>query len=130
MFLFNRKELLSLVSWAFFSFAVIRFLSIFVYVFANTLEYFMAVVTLNAILCFINYYIFKMRFGVRLGYLHYALCVAAIDLLITFFAYGYYLLISLPHAHFSFVYYVYLFSLNLVLASLLYLLTRIKKNAV
>ena len=128
--LFNRKELVSMFVWSFFSFSVIRIMSVFIYFFPGNLQYFLAVVAVSSILCFLNYYLFKIRFSVKLNYQKYITCCISFGLLITVFAYGYYLLIRLPHNYFEFGFYARLFVLNLIIGSILYLFTLIKKRAV
>lgn len=130
LILFTRKELVSMLVWSFFSFTVIRIMSVFIYIFQGNLQYFLSVVAVYSILCFLNYFLFKIRFGVKLNYLKYITCCMSFGLLITVFAYGYYLLIRLPHDHFEFGFYALLFVVNIIIGSLFYLLTLIKKRAV
>ena len=130
LILFTRKQWLSLFVWSFFSFSVLRIFSVFVYIFQNNLQYYLAVTAIYSILGFLNYFLFKVRFGIKLRYGRYLACVVLFGLLITVFAYGYYLLIRLPHDRFAFDFYKGLFVLNLIIASLLYLFTLIKKRAV
>jgi len=128
--LFKKKELLSLFVWSFFSYAVIRFTFLFIYLVETNLRYFLMVILLHSLLSFLNYFIFKIRFGVRQGYLQYIICNVLFSTLVTSFSYGYYFVVMLPGDQFKWGFYFRLFLLNVILGSLLFLFTLIKKRAV
>ena len=128
--LFKNKELLSLVVWSFFSFSVIRFFFIFVYITSNNLQYFLLVTALYSLLSFLNYFVFKLRFGVKLNYGRYIICNILFGILITAFSYGYYVVVMLPGDNFKFGFYITLLLSNTIVGSLLYFFTLIKRSAV
>ena len=128
--LFKKREILSLFVWSFFSFSFIRVFSIFVYITKNNLQYFLLISALYSLLSFLNYFVFKARFGIKLNYARYIACNIMFGILITAFSYGYYLVVMLPDDLFEFGFYITLFLSNIVLGSLLFLFTQIKRSEI
>ena len=123
--IFKRDKIISLFVWSFFSFSVVKCLSIFISFFVNTIIY---GAVLYSFLFFIYFFIFKMRFGSRLTFLQYITSNLLFAVLITMFSYSYYKLVMLDNDHYRFNFFIVLFISNLVFNSLLFLLTLIKRK--
>jgi len=93
------------------------------------LQYFLLVTTLYSLLSFLNYFIFKARFGIKLNYARYLACNLLFGILITAFSYSYYLVIMLAGDQYNSRFYIWLLLSNAVIGSLLFLFTLIKKSA-
>ena len=126
--LLRKEKIILLLTWSFFSFSVIQFLSIFIYTVGNGVAYFSIVAGLNSILLLTYYFVYKSRFGTRLNYWQYMITSILSGILITGFSYGYYLLVMLNNDYYNFRFYVVLIISNIFLGSLLFLFTRIKKK--
>jgi hypothetical protein len=124
--LFKKEKIILLLTWSFFSFSAIKCLSIFIYVFGT--GYFFIVAGFYSLLLFAYYFVFKSQFGIRLNYVQYIITNVLSGIVVTFFSYGYYLLIMLNNDYYNFRFYFALVISNIILGSLLFLLTRIKKQ--
>src|SRR6266498_2395684 len=122
--LFKKNKITSLFIWSFFSFALIKFFSIFFYAVNNFSVYY---VLLYSFLFFFYYFVFKIRFSKGLNYLQYTICNILFVVLITIFFYGYYRLIMLDNDFFNFNLFIGILISNLVVGSLLFLLTLIRR---
>jgi hypothetical protein len=128
--IFKKREIASLIVWSFFSFSFLQFFSIFIYMTKNNLQYFLVVNALYSSLSFLNYFIFKARFGIKLNYARYLVGNIVFGILITAFSYGYYLIVMLASDHYNSGFYIALLISNIVLGSLLFLFTLIKRSEI
>jgi len=117
--IFEKDKIISLFVWSFFAF------SVFIYFFIDTFLY---QATLYSLLFFIYFFIFKTRFGIRLTYFQYITSNLLFIIGITIFSYGYYKLVMLDNDRFNFVFFIAILIATLIFASLLFLLTLIKKK--
>jgi len=123
--IFKKAKLLSLLTWSFFSFSVIKCFSIFSYSLPGAFLY---ETVLYSLLFFVYFFIFKVRFGGRLTYLQYITSIFLFVTGITIFSYSYYKLVMLDIDHFNFNFFIAILISSLVFSSLLFLLTLIKRK--
>ena len=120
--IFEKSKIISLFVWSFFSFSLIKCLSIFYY---ETSLY-------QALICsflfFIYFFIFKNRFGTRLTFFQYMISDLLFIIGITILSYCYYKLVMLENDHFNFAFFIALLIASLVFTSLLFMLTLIKRK--
>ena len=123
--IFEKDKIVSLFIWSFFSFSVIKFLSIFIYLFIDPFLY---QVILYSFLFFIYFFIFRTRFGISLTYLQYVISDFLFVLGITIFSYSYFKFVMLDNDYFNFISYIAILIATLIFTSLLFLLTLIKRK--
>jgi hypothetical protein len=128
--LINKKGLSSLFVWSFFSFALLRFFLLFIYLGPNRSGYSLLLASLYSLLSFLLYFVFKLRWRIKLNYMQYMICNMLFGILITAFSYSYYLVVMLPGDRFDLPFYVSLLLGNMLIGSILYLFTLIKRSAV
>ena len=123
--IFEKDKIISLFTWSFFSFSLIKCFSIFIYSFDNTFLY---EAGLFAFLFFIYFFVFKIRFGVKLTYLQYMTSSFLFVIYITIFSYSYYKLVMLDNDYFNFIFFIAVLISNLIFNSVLFLLTLIMRK--
>ena len=121
----KKDNVLLLVIWSLFSFSAIKFFSIFLY----TIHYiFLWYACLYSVLFFAYYFVFKIRAAAKLNYLQYTVGNILFTILITIFSYIYYKIIMLDNDYFDLNFFIGVLISNLLLGSLLFLFTLIKKK--
>jgi hypothetical protein len=126
--MFKKEKLLSLAIWSFFSFSVIKVLSVFFYMVKGNFLHLLIITVSYASLFFIYYFIFRTRYGARLNFAQYTVSNILYAAMLTLFSYGYYVLIMLKNDFFNAGFYIVLAISNLLIGSLLFLFTLIKKQ--
>lgn len=123
--LFKPDRIFCLAIWSFFSFSIINFLLIFLY----TIEHiFLWYAGLYSLLYFIYYFVFKIKFGRSLRYIEYAVCNILFVVLVTLFSFCYYKLVLLDNDYFDWSFYFSTSIFNLLLGSVLFLGTLIRRR--
>lgn len=123
--LFAKDKVSFLLTWSFFSFSLIKFSSIFIYVVNYPFLYY---ATLYSFLFFIYFFVFKSKFKIRLNYLQYAVSSILFVVVITFLSYAYYKIIMLDNDYFEFNFFIAILISTLLLTSLLFTVTLIRKK--
>jgi hypothetical protein len=121
----DRAKILSLVTWSFFSFSLVKVFSIFLYIINHILFWYAC---LYSLLFFVYYFVFKKQFGARLTYLQYTANNILFVILITLFSYAYYRAVMLDTDPFVFNFFLLVFISNLFVGSFLFLFTLTKKK--
>lgn len=124
-FIFKKDRIISLLSWSFFSFSLIKFSSLFIYSFINT---FLFEAILYSFLFFIYFFIFRTKFGINLTYSQYITSNFLFLIGITMFSYSYYKLVMLDNDYLEFNFFIGVLISNLIFNSLLFLLTLINRK--
>src|SRR5436190_19936079 len=122
--LLSRDKLILLVVWSFFSFSIMKIFSIFLYASHYIFLWYACV---YSILFFVYYVIFKVKFS-GLNYLQYTLSKISFVVLVTIFSYIYYKVILLDNDYFIFSFFLAIAISNVLLGSILFLLTLIKRK--
>ena len=125
-FLFNKKKLLSLFVWSFFAFSGFKLLSVFIYLGKSIFGHLVFISVFYAFFFFLYFFMFRARFGVRLNYWQYLLSNILFLAMLSFFSYGYYMLIIINNYFYDTAFYIVLAISNLVIGSALFLFTLIK----
>jgi hypothetical protein len=121
----NRDKILLLIIWSFFSFSVMKVFSIFLYSISHI---FLWYACLYSSLFFVYYFIFKSMFHGKLSFLQYTASNILFVILVAFFSYVYYKLIMLDNDYFTYNVFIAILVSNIVLGSLLFLLTLTKRT--
>jgi len=121
----GRNKILLLAVWSFFSFALVRAFSIFVYTISYTFFWYAG---LYSLLFFSYYFVFRSRFGSKLNYAHYTANNISFVALIILFSYLYHKVIMLDNDHFAFNFFIAIVISNLLAGSILFLFTLIKRR--
>jgi len=118
--LFKKNKLLFLFSWSFFSFAWIKFSSVFVFTIGAPFIY---LACTYSCLFFLFYFVFKIKFGIRLNFWQYTTENILFVTLITLFSYAYYKLVMLDNDYFDLDFFVAVLISNLILCWLFFVVT-------
>ena len=123
--LFKKDKIIALLLWSFFSFSAVKFFSLFIY---SLNHLFLCYAALYSLLFFIYYFVLKFRYDTKLTYAQYTLSNILFVTIVTAFSYCYQKLVMLDNDYFDFRFFLAILISNLLIASLLYPLTLIKRR--
>jgi hypothetical protein len=121
--LFKIDKLLGLGIWSFFSFSIIKFLSIFLYASDHIFLWYVGLYTL---LYFIYFFVFKIKFRHNLSYIQYVVSNLLFVILVTLFSFCYYKIVLLDNDYFDWSFYFSISISNFLMGSLMFLVTLIR----
>jgi len=121
----GKSKISLLIIWSLFSFSLVRIFSIFLYAISYIFVWYAC---LCALLFFSYYFIFKIRFHSKLSYVQYSVSNIIFIALIALFSYLYRRAMMPDNDLFTSDFFIAVLISNLLLGSLLFLLTLIKRK--